>query len=69
MGMVVHVSTAPCPPRASGDVSDGVLEIFYLADMTGVLEVKTFGGLKASVVRSSVMQLAAVEVTGHSLWM
>jgi len=50
VGMVAHVSSEPCPPRGvGGEVSsNSILDLVYLADVTGVLEVKVHGGLKVS---------------------
>ena len=45
VAMVVHVSATSCPPRTSEE-TDGVLDMIYMADTSGIMVVKSFGGIK-----------------------
>jgi len=46
--MVVHVSSSSCPPRGAEEDSEGTLNVVFMADTTGILEVRLYGGVRVS---------------------
>lgn len=50
VGLVAHLSMTSYPPRHTED-SDSVLDVICLADMSGILLVKAWGGVKVISLR------------------